>query len=163
MKATWGRCVRAAFLMFICAAFLMCAACGRERPQTIDQISTLIEDSANFTNMSTLSDAQLSNYFDHSKEGVLQAKMVISDSESVADEYAVFELEDGNDGTEILAVISEHIANRQNSFRETSQTEYAKLQNSIIRQLDNFRILVVCENYVQVAKVLEENGAKAIK
>lgn len=150
-------------LLFCGALILLCgSSCSKSAPDTIEEISAVIEENANFTNMSTLSDAQLANYFSYTEQGVARAKMVISNSETVADEYVVFELEEGAGGETIVTELSDHVATRQRAFRETSQTEYAKLQNSIIRRLGRFRILVVTENYVQVAQALEKCGAERI-
>lgn len=163
MKSTRLKCALSAIILIISSCiFCSCSQKSADQSVTIDMIESIILDNGSFPDMSEVSSKQLAYYFELPENCLSDSIMYIAESESLSDEYGIFEINDYSVLNDVVSSISSHIVNRKASFLMMSELENNKLKNFIINKKDNFIIFAVNEKTTQIAQALKNYGAESI-
>ena len=155
---------RVAALLAACSVLLLTVGCSKGMSEMdISEIASLIESDLNFPTLVLVNDEGLSNYFDLSPSMLVDYQAKLSASEEHADEYGVFQVASLDHVPDVSAAILDHLMVRANIFKQTSDIEYNKLHNAVVRQAGHIVVYVVCEDYMMAAELLDNHGARMIK
>ncbi len=155
----------AAGLALLCA--LLLGGCGRGADASAElscaALSARLQEEAGGQIVWTpLTGDQLSNYYGFSGEILRDFSVVVSDSDSLSDEIAVFDPKSPDDRLALLDGVNRHLTETAAGFRALNETEYKKLQNRLILELDGRIVLVVSDNVAQLYTVLKNLGAQEV-
>ncbi len=143
---------------------LIFAACGcsAKADYSVSEFSEKILTLASFSEMKKLSGNSLSSYFVFSDGDVKRFNVMVSANAESADTIACFEIAHKEQRKAAISGISHYLTNQTASFRSTIDKEYNKVQNRVLAELDNFIILVVCNDTTAVWEYLKSLGAKEV-
>lgn len=96
--------------------------------------------------MTSISSEQLTKHYNITDEQNIDFVAYISISDTCADEFAVFQTDQGENHDIILNAVVDRVNQKSVSFRDTNTIESKKIQNSQIIDMDGFVILIINEN-----------------
>lgn len=151
-------------ISLISLLLVLCLLCSCSKPveQTPSELVDQIQSQNNFTELSSLSGDKLSSYFQFRDTDIKRFSALISVTGESADTVAAFELADQSQYDTVITGITQYLTNLASFFRSTMESEYKKIQNRVLVEMDQIILLVVCADYTAVETQLTELGAKTI-
>ena len=151
------------FCLVICLAICLCG-CGNKTEYTAEELCDTIVDhvfSGQLT--TTVSEKEIQNYFEFDSKMLLDYKVVLRTQDEKYDMVAVFRPDGKENAQKILEGINKTVSSSANMIKSLSATEYMKINNRLLYEIDGIYILIIADDYNTPKNYLEEIKAKEVK
>ena len=148
----------------IISLLLIFTFCGCSNTKTYNsaELSKEILNKTAFSELKELSGSSLSSYFVFKDGDIKRFNVRVSATGESADTVACFEVVDENQRSTVISGISKYLNKLSTSFKATMESEYLKVQNRVLVEIEDIVILVICNDYGAAKQYLSDLGAKEI-
>ncbi len=158
-SASFKKCRLAVVLLLL--VVLLCGCRGATAP-TPSEMTDQVTQKLTGVELKPLSGTALNSYFEFQDTEVNRFSVFVSASASSADTVAAFEARDDKQQNAVISGISGYLSKLSSSFKNTMDSEYQKIQNRVLVQIDQTVLLVICSDTSVVEPLLENWGAQPI-
>ncbi len=149
-------------LVLVTIVLLTASGCGDAKKVNTTDLSEEILTLTTFSELKELSGASLPSYFRFSDGSVKRFNVRISATGESADTLACFEVKDKEQRTTAIKGISQYLSDLSTFFKPTMESEYQKVENRLLVELDDVIVLVICNDIETVWNYLASLGAKEV-
>ncbi|MBQ7107505.1 MAG: DUF4358 domain-containing protein [Clostridia bacterium] len=136
--------------------------CSAKSEYSVKDFSEKFLELTPFSEMKSLSGSSLPSYFVFSDANVKRFDVMVSANADSADTIACFEVINKEQRKAAISGISHYLTNQHTSFKSTIEKEFNKVQNRVLAEVENFIILVVCNDTTAIWDYLNSIGAKEV-
>lgn len=148
-----------AIILLACLLLLSGCSGGTDAP-TADMVAQKV--SKGWDGMTEMSYDEISANYYFSPKLLDDFTVMVSDSDENATEAAVFRLKESGNRGAVLEGIKKHLSERATAFQNVLESEYDKIQNRLLMELDDMIVLVITGDRDTALTTLTDMGAKEI-
>lgn len=152
-----------ALLLCVFLVFSLLFGCSSKKEYTLNEITDTLKDFSSDVSWNQLNGEQLSSYFQFGKDKTDGFSVYVNASEEHFDIIAAVKPSSPSVRDEIIRGLSFAKSNALDNYRSNNESEYKKIIDAPLVEVDGILILVIMDNYEAIEKYFKQIGAKPPK